>query len=268
MPCMHGGRGRGPGLKMASSFESMSVSSQAREPPPHVVPRLTPAQMEHFKTEGYVVLPAALDLELCARARDHLWEVLALELPRMRRDDPSTWTTIAEGEATGRSHAGWPDDTQLGAPANSYFSAAGHRLHLHCSEEPLYLDLFPLALRAVAEQVLGAGTVVLPAGPDPADGLVRGPVFIANNGHTHKALAGIKKYEGWVDQTYLTHPPPMASETIAVPPYSPATGAIDGCRGIYCTLPAGQGHFGDKLGENTRADGYPGAHSDVATLTR
>ena len=42
------------------------------EPPAHVVPRLTPSQMEHFKAKGYLVLPAALDPALCARARDHL----------------------------------------------------------------------------------------------------------------------------------------------------------------------------------------------------
>ena len=121
-----------------------SAYAVRREPPAHVVPRLTPSQMEHFKAEGYLVLPAALDPALCARARDHLWEVLALELPRMRRDDPSTWSSIAEGENTGASEPGWPDDTQIG-PLNSYFSGSGHRLYLHCSEEPLYIDMFRLA---------------------------------------------------------------------------------------------------------------------------
>ena len=65
-------------------------------------------------------------------------------------------------------------------------------------------------------------------------------------------------------------------------PTSPAVGAIDGCRGVYCTLPAKQsgkrdilksaGHAPGKGGDTrdptpTHPYGYPGAHSDLPTLT-
>jgi hypothetical protein len=122
--------------------------------------------------------------------------------------------------------------------------------------------------------------VNFPAGPDE-DGLVRGPFFVSSNGETHKSLVGIQKYAHWVDKTYDDFPPPMATEEIAVLPTSPAVGAIDGCRGVYCTLPAGQsgqdilksaGHAPLKGGDTreptpTHPYGYPGAHSDVPTLT-
>ena len=208
------------------------------------------------------MLPAALDPELLRQARDRMWQVLDLELPRMRRDDPKTWQhPIEPEEITGASEEPGlaPDDP------SRLFGGSGHRFYLHVSEEPLFRNLFPLALHDVAEQLLGEGTVRWPRGPD-GDGLVRGPFFNALNGPTHKALVGVPKYEHWVGKGWAEFPPPMATEEIAVPQHSPAVNMIDGSRGMYCTLPAGEGHAPQK-GENTRERGYPGAHADVPTVT-
>ena len=49
------------------------------------------------------MLPAALDGELCRRARDHMWSVLSAEVPRLRRADPQTWGPIEPDEPTGAS---------------------------------------------------------------------------------------------------------------------------------------------------------------------
>lgn len=241
--------------------------------PHRTVPRLSETQLAHLKLEGYLVLPAVLDPLLLSRARDHIWSVLAKEVPRLRRDDPRTWTTIGADEPTGDSEAPWPDDTQL-REENKYFTAGGHRFYLHCAEEELFRQLFPLALNDVAEQLLGEGTVLMPQGPGD-DGLVYGQYFNSMNGGTHKALVGVKKYVDVVDQGANEFPPSMATEQIAVPPSSPFVGALTGCRGAYCTLPMGDSGGGVLPGvqrpSNTRGHdgygGYAGAHADTATLT-
>lgn len=172
---------------------------------PAQVPRLSREQMAHLKLEGYVVLPAVLDPELLRQARDRLWHVLGQELPRMHRGEPSTWGPIEPGEPTGASEVPWPYESQPRDDSVKLFGGSGHRFYVHCAEERLFRNLFPLALHDVAEQLLGAGTVRFPAGPD-ADGLVRGPFFVASNGNTHKNLVGIKKYEHWVDKTCKKDP--------------------------------------------------------------
>lgn len=148
--------------------------------------------------QGYVVLPAALSPELLACARHHVWATLSAEVPRLRRDDPTTWaTTLDPREATGATEPP-PLPNEL-IEENKYFSCGGHRFYIHCANEPLFLNLFPLALRSVVEQLLGKGTVLLPDGPN-ADGLVRGPTFNSMNGDTHKNLVGVAKYKEWVDK--------------------------------------------------------------------
>ena len=81
------------------------------EPPPAMptmavpnvpqVPPLTDSQIAQFKRDGFLVLPGVLDPDLCRRARDDMWEAIGEYLPRMKRDDPSTWTPITDEEAAG-----------------------------------------------------------------------------------------------------------------------------------------------------------------------
>ena len=115
--------------------------------------------------QGYLVLPAALDGELCRRARDHMWSVLSAEVPRLRRADPQTWGPIEPEEPTGAS--------RLPGASEAYFTGGGHRFHVKCACEALFLELFPRALWTVAEQLLGEGQLVMPQEPD-ADGLCAG----------------------------------------------------------------------------------------------
>ena len=63
------------------------------------VPSLTTAQIAQFKRDGFIVLPAALDPELCRRARDDMWETIATYLPRMQRVDAATWGPLSEEES-------------------------------------------------------------------------------------------------------------------------------------------------------------------------
>ena len=112
---------------MASSRTTTAVAL------PTQVPLLSEAQLAHFKREGYLVLPAALDPALCARARDHMWSVIGEEVPRMRRHDPGTWTPFdQDAEPTGATRAEGAD--------HPYFSCGGHRFYLKCGAERLFLD--------------------------------------------------------------------------------------------------------------------------------
>ena len=72
------------------------------------VDRLTDAQVAQFKRDGLLVLPGVLDLDLCRRARDQMWAILAEHRPMMQRDDPSTWGPISDEEAEGYQR---PNDT-------------------------------------------------------------------------------------------------------------------------------------------------------------
>eukprot|EP01048_Picozoa_sp_COSAG05_P008272 COSAG05_NODE_622_length_8291_cov_19.484985_10_plen_318_part_00 len=83
-----------------------------------------------------------LDPALCAAARERLWE--ANDLPRLRRDDPATWTEFTADEecndaATLRRRFSWRVRS--------------------CAREELLLQLLPRnsAVRAVVGELLGAG---------------------------------------------------------------------------------------------------------------
>ena len=71
----------------------MSTSSLKQVEP------LSANQIAQFKREGFLVLPAVLDPELCRQARDEMWEAIKAHLPRMKRSDPSTWDPITEEES-------------------------------------------------------------------------------------------------------------------------------------------------------------------------
>ena len=48
---------------------------------------LSSEQISFFKANGYLLLPGVMDLELCARVRDAMWQSLPKDSP-MRQDDP------------------------------------------------------------------------------------------------------------------------------------------------------------------------------------
>lgn len=50
--------------------------------------RLSTEDIRFFKENGYLIKRGVLDPDLCARARDRLWQGAP---PRLRRDDPDTW---------------------------------------------------------------------------------------------------------------------------------------------------------------------------------
>ena len=112
---------------------------------------LTENQIAQFKRDGFLVLPGVLDPELCRQARNEMWETIAAHLPRMKRDDPSTWTPLTEEESTKLS------TQQPAIGGEPYFNGKGHRFYIRNGTEPLILDLAPRALWQIAEQLLGEG---------------------------------------------------------------------------------------------------------------
>ena len=82
---------------------------------------LTTDQIAQFKSDGFLVLEGVLDPAFCHQARDEMWEVIQAHLPRMNRNDPSTWVPITDEESA-KLQAQRPESG--GEP---YFSGGGHR---------------------------------------------------------------------------------------------------------------------------------------------
>ena len=49
---------------------------------------LTEDEIRFFKTNGYLIKRGVMDPELCARARERLWDDPP---PSMKKNDPDTW---------------------------------------------------------------------------------------------------------------------------------------------------------------------------------
>ena len=131
-------------------------------------PRLTTDQIAQFKRDGFVVLPGVVDPEICRQARDQMWDTIAANRPSMRRDDPSTWIPISDEE-----HEGFTREETGGDP---YFGGGGNRFYIRNGAEDLLLDIGARVVWDVAEQLLGEGEVVWPAGLD-ATGHTNGTMF-------------------------------------------------------------------------------------------
>ena len=120
------------------------------------------------------MLPAALDPSLVARAADGLWDILDEHMPRLKRDDSSTWTTFVGDEQIlrrmdqGKSHAG----------GDVLFECKGSRFSTRNGAEQSMLDCLPRQLWSLAEQMMGAGEVTWPAGVDAEKGEMRGPCYM------------------------------------------------------------------------------------------
>ena len=119
------------------------------------VPLLTASQIAQFKRDGFLVLPAVLDPELCHRARDEMWAAIATHLPRIKRDDPSTWKPITEEESAELN-------AQRPRSAATPISTATATVSISATGRTIHARLGPRALWQVPEQMLGEGTVVWP----------------------------------------------------------------------------------------------------------
>ena len=205
---------------------------------------LTADQITQFKRDGFLILKGVLDPELCRQARDEMWEVIQEHLPRMKRDDPSTWGPITEEESTKLQHR--PE-----GGGDPYFSGNSHRFTVRNGASELMLNLAPRALWQVAEQLLGKGTAVWPAGVDES-GYTTGPCFMCDD-----AVGGLNSHVGhtmgWSPEgTFTTEP------ALRLPKTGPVWLNGQGTRGLYCTLPNSPSH----------APEYRGAHSDGACYGR
>ena len=209
------------------------------------IARLTADQIAQFKSDGFLVLEGVLDPAFCHQARDEMWEVIQAHLPRMNRNDPSTWCPITEEESA-KLQAQRPEGG--GEP---YFSGGGHRFTIRNGASELMLNLAPRALWRVAEQLLGRGTVVWPAGLDES-GHTTGPCFMCDD-----AVGGLNSHVGhsmgWPSKGAFTTEP-----ALRLPKTGPVWLNGQGTRGLYCTLPNSPPHASD----------YPGAHSDGACYGR
>ena len=184
---------------------------------------LTEEQIARFKRDGFLVLPEVLDPELCRRARDQMWEIIDEHLPRMKRDDPSTWGHITEEESE-KLKALWTADR-----GDPYFGGSGHRYFVRNGAEQLLLDIAPRALWQVAEQLLGKGTVVWPTGADES-GAATGPAFMCDD-----AVGGLVSHVGH-DMGFPAEGT-FATEELRLPKTGPVWLNGQGTRGLYCTLP-------------------------------
>ena len=204
----------------------------------HQVPPLTESQIAQFKRDGMLVLPGVLDLDLCRRARDQMWDLIAEHRPSMKRDDPATWLPFTEKETEIFQRP------EIGG--DPYFTGRGHRLYTRNGAEELLLDLAPRALWTVAEQLLGKGEVVWPAGIDES-GMTTGPCLM-----TEKTVKGMVVHLGPTAEEW-TGRPTGKSEQLRLPKTGPVWSTGQGTRGLYCTLP------------NSPAppDNFPGAHAEA-----
>ena len=183
---------------------------------------LTTSQIAQFKRDGMLVLPGVLDLDLCRQARDQMWASIAAQRPSMKRDDPSTWVPFSEVEADSYERPEGGGDP--------YFFGRNHRLYMRNGAEVLLLDTAPRALWDVAEQLLGKGEVVWPAGIDEA-GVTTGPCLL-----TEANVEGMVTHLG-PDAEQWTGKATGKTEQLRLPQTGPTWMTGQGTRGLYCTLP-------------------------------
>ena len=188
----------------------------------HQVEKLTESQIARFKRDGLLVLPAVLDPDLCGQVRDQLWDTIAEHRPQMKRDDPSTWVPFAKGEADREQRP------KEGGDAN--FFGSGNRLFTRNGAEQLLLDAAVRSVWNVAEQLLGEGEVVWPAGVDD-EGITTGPCLM-----TEGNIQGMETHLGADVETW-TGKATGKSETLRLPKTGPVWMNAQGARGLYCTLP-------------------------------
>lgn len=207
----------------------------------HQVETLTESQIAQFKRDGLLVLPGVLDPDLCAKARDQLWGIIGTHRPSMKRDDPTTWVPFAEEEA---DRCERPEEG-----GDAYFFGGGHRLFTRNGAEALLLDTAVRAVWNVAEQLLGEGEVVWPAGLNE-EGVTVGPCLM-----TEKSIQGMETHLGPNAEAW-TGKPTGKSEMLRLPKTGPVWSNAQGARGLYCTLP-----------NSPSKEDYSGAHAEALLET-
>tara|TARA_B100000029_G_scaffold516253_2_gene628047 strand:+ start:47604 stop:48701 length:1098 start_codon:yes stop_codon:yes gene_type:complete len=186
------------------------------------VPLLTEEQISTFKRDGLLVLEGVLDPNLCRHLQDQMWEVIAERRPLMKRNQPSTWTPFSKSEVDS-----FLPSEEGGDP---YFFGKGHRLHIRNGAEDLMLNTAPRALWNVAEQLLGEGEVVWPAGVNDT-GYTSGPCLM-----TERNIEGMVPHLGSYPKAKLGKPT-NRTQNVKLPKTGPIWSTAQGTRGLYCTLP-------------------------------
>ncbi len=204
----------------------------------HQVEPLTESQIAQFKRDGMLVLPGVLDPDLCRQARDQMWELIAEYRPSMKRDDASTWVPFSKEEADSYERPEGGGDP--------YFFGRGHRFYIRNGSEELLLNTVPRALWGVAEQLLGKGEVVWPAGADEA-GVTKGPCLL-----TEDNVEGMETHLGPTSAKWTGKATGKTGQ-LRLPKTGPVWMTGQGARGLYCTLPKSP----------PPADNYRGAHSEA-----
>lgn len=204
----------------------------------HQVEPLSEGQIAQFKRDGMLVLPGVLDLDLCRQARDQMWELIAEHQPSMTRDDPSTWIPFTEEKANNYQRPEGGGDP--------YFFGRGHRFYIRNGAQDLLLNMAPRALWRVAEQLLGKGEVVWPAGVDES-GVTTGPCLL-----TEGNVKGMAPHLGPESEQWLSQATGKTGQ-LRLPKTGPVWMTGQGTRGLYCTLP----------NSPPPTDNYRSAHSEA-----
>ena len=209
----------------------------------HQVELLTQSQIAQFKRDGLLVLPGVLDAELCRQVRDGMWDLIDEHRPSMKRNDPSTWLPFTKEESENYQR---PEEG-----GDPLFCGRGHRLYTRNGTEKLLLDTAPRALWNIAEQLLGTGQVVWPAGADEAGGTT-GPCLMKES-----VVEGMETHLGPKSEDW-TGKATGKTEQLRLPKTEPTWMTGQGTRGLYCTLP----------NSPAPAAEYAGAHSEALYDTR
>eukprot|EP01051_Picozoa_sp_SAG22_P011358 SAG22_NODE_1084_length_5637_cov_2.170820_3_plen_296_part_00 len=130
--------------------------------------------------QGFVVLPSALGPAHTRAALAATWDTIEAHVPRICRDDSATWTPITEAETAAAAALDRQLDSEAVGAEGYAPTGFGSLISIHNGADEEVLDLFPRALYGVAEQLLGEGSVVWPAGCD-AEGVTRGPLLMDDN---------------------------------------------------------------------------------------
>jgi hypothetical protein len=241
-------------------------------PPARRVPRLRAPQLAQFVADGFICLPGVLDPTLCAQVRSQMWEELSAAVPRVRRDDPSTWTAFTKEESRGEGAGQVPLSTRRPGPRfnNSHEGGdvriecgPGHRFYVRngCEETLLvleYTDAPPRALRYPTrcsrasiqlvlspDHLLRSDQDLFPRALfDVAEQLLGDGEVVWPRGVVNGRVSGPCFMSASAESSAATHtasqprwPPPNATEEMEITATGPGFMNGQGTRGLYCTLP-------------------------------
>ena len=127
-----------------------------------------------------------------------------------------------------------------------YFIGRGHRFYIRNGAEELLLNVAPRALWGIAEQLLGEGEVVWPAGIDDS-GATTGPCLLPEGNVEGMVTHLGPEAERWTGKTT------GQTGQLRLPKTGPVWMTGQGARGLYCTLP----------NSPPPAENYRSAHSEA-----